>query len=161
MNVSSSNKLDFYPTPELKNFLQALYDFKVEIKKFGETQPEKISFKKLIKNIEELESTITLRSKDFFVLEKILLKTSNKQLTDKQKIILKLISKKEGEEVYTTLIDSLSEYLDIPKSTIRWNLKGLRDSGLICAGDRENKGIPVTLTDLGRIMTDVVISNDD
>ncbi|MBN1682562.1 helix-turn-helix transcriptional regulator [Candidatus Bathyarchaeota archaeon] len=161
MNVSSNRSKGFYSTPEFINFLQELHDFKVEIKKFGKNQPEKISYNRLIENIEELESTILLRYKDFSVLEKILITTSNKQLTKKQKIILKLISQKEGEEVYTTLIDSLSEYLDIPKSTIRWNLKGLRESGLIYAGDRDNKGVPVSLTDLGRIMTDVVITNKD
>ena len=45
-----------------------------------------------------------------------------------------------------------------PKSTVRWNLRGLRDAGLIRAGDRENKGIPVGLTELGRLMADYISS---
>ena len=161
MNVSSNRKIAFYSTPEFKNLLQALHDLKLEVKKFSETKPDKISCDKLIKNFNELEISIKLHYKELYTMEKILATTSNKQLTNKQKIILKLISKKQGEKVYTTLIDNLAEDLDIPKSTVRWNLKGLRESGLINAGDRENKGIPVSLTNLGRIMTEVVVADDN
>lgn len=161
VNVSSNRKVVFYPTPEFKNLLQALHGLKVEVRKFGETNTDKISYDKLIKNFNELETSVKLHYKELSVIEKILETTSKKQLTNKQKIMLKLISKKQGEKLYTTLIDNLAEDLDIPKSTVRWNLKGLRESGLINAGDRENKGIPVSLTDLGRIMTEVVVAGDN
>jgi len=161
VNVSSNRKISFYPTPEFKNLLQAIHDLKLEVKRFGESNPDKISYKRLIKNFEDVETSVKLHYKELSRIDKILATASKTQLTEKQKIMLKLISENQGEKIYTTLIDNLSEYLDIPKSTIRWNLKGLRESGLINAGDKENKGIPVSLTDLGKIMTEVVVANDD
>ncbi len=73
-------------------------------------------------------------------------------------MMLRIVAEVQGETLYTTLIDKVSEELEIPKSTVRWNLKGLRDSGLIAAGDRDNKGVPVRLTETGRVMTGVVSS---
>jgi predicted ArsR family transcriptional regulator len=54
--------------------------------------------------------------------------------------------------VYTVLIQQLSDELAIPESTVRWNLKGLREAELIRAGTKDNKGVPVSLTAMGRIM---------
>jgi DNA-binding MarR family transcriptional regulator len=53
---------------------------------------------------------------------------------------------------YYKLIDKLSSEQGTPKSTVRWNIKKLRDAGLITAGDRENKGVPVNLTEKGRVL---------
>jgi antitoxin (DNA-binding transcriptional repressor) of toxin-antitoxin stability system len=44
---------------------------------------------------------------------------------------------------------------------VRWNLQGLREANLIRAGDRENKGVPVELTDAGRIMASIVAARGD
>jgi Fe2+ or Zn2+ uptake regulation protein len=81
---------------------------------------------------------------------------SARRLTDKQRMMLRIVAEVQGDTLYTTLIDRVSEELDIPKSTVRWNLKGLRDAGLIAAGDRDNKGVPVRLTDAGRVMAGIV-----
>ncbi|MEM3719502.1 MAG: hypothetical protein QXD45_05725 [Candidatus Bathyarchaeia archaeon] len=54
--------------------------------------------------------------------------------------------------IYYKLIDKLSKEQGTPKSTVRWNIKKLKDAGLITAGDRENRGVPVNLTEKGRIM---------
>ena len=55
-------------------------------------------------------------------------------------------------------LERLSGELGIPKSTVRWNLRGLREAGLIRAGDRENKGIPVVLTEMGQLMAEYMAS---
>ena len=64
----------------------------------------------------------------------------------------------DEDTVYTVLIDRLSRDMCIPKSTVRWNLRGLRDAGLIRAGDKENKGVAVELTDMGRTMAAYLLS---
>jgi len=56
------------------------------------------------------------------------------------------------------LIERLSRELGVPRSTVRWNLRGLRETGLIRAGDKENKGIPVELTYMGRVMSEYISS---
>jgi len=81
---------------------------------------------------------------------------STRRLTEKQRMMLRIVAEFQGEIIYTTLIERVSAELDIPKSTVRWNLKGLRDAGLIAAGDRDNKGVPVRLTETGRVMAGVV-----
>jgi hypothetical protein len=37
---------------------------------------------------------------------------------------------------------------------VRWNLRGLREAGVIRAGDKDNKGIPVGLSEMGRVLAD-------
>ena len=83
-------------------------------------------------------------------MEQALMAAASSRLTGKQQALLGWIASR-GDEfcVYTTLIDLYSEELGIPRSTVRWNLRGLREAGLIVAGDRENKGIPVALTEMG------------
>ncbi len=94
-------------------------------------------------------------------LEQALITAASTKLTEKQRVILRWLMKNdETEAVYTVLIQQLSEELGIPESTVRWNLKGLREAELIKAGDKDNKGIPVSLTDMGRIMAGYTIMSD-
>ena len=79
------------------------------------------------------------------------------KLNEKQRIILQWITMHNIEPiVYTNLIKQLSEELGIPESTVRWNLRGLREAELINAGTKQNKGVPVSLTTMGRIMSSYV-----
>ncbi len=160
MNVSSSSKAGFYPTPEFKNLLQSLNDLKKEVSRFGKTHPDKIGYNRLIKNVDSLEESMKEHYRELYAIEGALETASSRRLTEKQRMMLQIISEVQGETLYTTLIEKVSKELEIPKSTVRWNLKGLRDSGLITAGDRDNKGIPVRLTETGRIMAGVVSPAD-
>ena len=82
------------------------------------------------------------------------------KLTVKQRTILQwLTTRYEEDEVYTNLIKQLSEELEIPESTVRWNLRGLREAELINAGTKDNKGVPVTLTMMGKIMASYAYSD--
>lgn len=73
-------------------------------------------------------------------------------LTSKQKIILTEIANMNGASLtLTAMIGILSKKLDVAPSTIRWNLVALRNAGLINAGNKDNKGIPVKFTEIGRL----------
>ena len=75
---------------------------------------------------------------------------TKKRISVKQ---LKYLSKIEENSglLYYQLVDKLSVEQQIPKSTVRWNLNKLRDAGMIIAGDKNSKGVPVKLTEKGRI----------
>ena len=158
MNVSSSVKAGFYPTPESKNLVQSLNELKRELSRFGKTNPDKIGYNRLVKNVDILEESLKEHYRELYAMEGALEAASARKLTEKQRMMLQIVAKVQGETLYTTLIDRVSEQLDIPKSTVRWNLKGLRDAGLIAAGDRDNKGVPVRLTETGTVMVGLVSS---
>ena len=124
----------------------------MEIKRFERNNKNLISFNRLRKNVDDLEESIHLHYLEWDAMNQTLHTASERKLTEKQRAILHYISEKGGNQLYTKLIDTLSFEMMLPQSTVRWNLKGLRESGLIQAGDRDNKGIPVCLTEKGRIM---------
>ena len=116
-------------------------------------------YRRVMENLEALQESLTIHSKEFYTLERAFATAASTRFTEKQRLLLRWLTEKYDDEiVYTVLIDRLSDDLGIPKSTVRWNLRGLREAGLIRAGDRENKGIPVGLTELGRLMADYISS---
>lgn len=122
-------------------------------------ESETTPYRRVMENLEALQESLTIHYKEFHAMEKVLLSATSNIFTEKQRLLLRWLAEEyEEKAVYTALIDRLSEDLRIPKSTVRWNLRGLRESGLIRAGDRENKGVPVSLTDMGRIMADLVLA---
>ena len=126
---------------------------KREVTDFGKTTENTIAYKRLIKRVDALEQSILHHSRQLNQLEKALMTTAITNLTDKQRTILHwLTTRYEDDEVYTNLIKQLSQELEIPESTVRWNLRGLREADLINAGTKDNKGVPVSLTMVGRIM---------
>jgi DNA-binding transcriptional ArsR family regulator len=156
VNVSSSAKAGFYPTPESKNLVQSLNELKRELSRFGKTNSNRIGYNRLVKNVDSLEESLKEHYRELYAIEGALEAVSARRLTEKQRMMLRIVSEVQDNTLYTTLIEKVSEELDIPKSTVRWNMKGLRDAGLIAAGDRENKGVPVRLTDAGRVMAEIV-----
>jgi Fe2+ or Zn2+ uptake regulation protein len=108
-----------------------------------------------MESLEVIRESLILHSKEIYVMEQALMAAASSRLTGKQQALLRWIAGMDGEFcVYTTLIDLYSEELGIPRSTVRWNLRGLREAGLIVAGDRENKGVPVALTEMGQTLAD-------
>ncbi|MEM3673085.1 MAG: hypothetical protein QW468_02505 [Candidatus Bathyarchaeia archaeon] len=75
---------------------------------------------------------------------------AKKRISMKQLNLLSKIEENEGL-LYYQLVDKVSQEQKLPKSTVRWNLTKLREAGLIVAGDKQNKGLPVELTEKGRI----------
>ncbi|MFA5869360.1 MAG: hypothetical protein WC941_06635 [Candidatus Bathyarchaeia archaeon] len=160
MNISSSVRAGFYPTPESKNLVQSLHDLKRELSRFGKTHPDTIGYNRLVKNVDSLEESLKEHYRELYAMEGALEAASARRLTGKQRMMLRIVATVQGETLYTTLIDRVSEELDIPRSTVRWSLKGLRDAGLIAAGDRDNKGVPVRLTETGRVMAGLLSPGD-
>jgi DNA-binding transcriptional ArsR family regulator len=66
---------------------------------------------------------------------------------------LKYLSKIDQNQgiLYYQLINKLSMEQKLPRSTVRWNLNKLRDAGMIVAGNKNVKGVPVRLTEKGKI----------
>ena len=153
MYIFSRPKNQNYPTPEFKNILENIKDIKREVNEFGQSTNDAIAVNKLIKRVDALEQSIHRHSRQLTQLEQALMTAASTKLTEKQRTILQWLTTRYSEdEVYTNLIKQLSDELEIPESTVRWNLRGLREAELINAGTKENKGIPVSLTMMGRIM---------
>lgn len=58
--------------------------------------------------------------------------------------------------IVTNLISRISEKYSLPESTVRWNINYLKKSGLIDCGDYESKGVPVKLTEAGKILIKII-----
>ena len=153
MYIFSKPKRRNYPTPEFRNILETIKDIKREVTEFGQTTQDSIAYNRLIKRVDSLEQSIQRHSWQLNQLEQALMTAASTKLTEKQRTILNwLTTRYEEDEVYTNLIKQLSEELEIPESTVRWNLRGLREADLINAGTKDNKGVPVSLTMMGKIM---------
>jgi predicted transcriptional regulator len=160
VNTSSPNRAEFYPSLELKNILTLADTIKTEISINLKGQENTSSYRKIIDNLEELRESLQLHYKEYYNIERFLIEATTYILTKKQRIILRWFEKNYDEEtVYTSLIERISQELGVPKSTIRWNLRGLRENGLIKAGDKNNKGIPVELTFIGRVLSECIIDS--
>ncbi len=140
------------PTPEFSEILSNIEYIKAEVAEFGQ-ETDRITINKLVKRVDALEQSIYAHSRQLNQLEQALMTAASTRLTGKQRTILNWLTMNHIEDtVYTNLIKQLSGELSIPESTVRWNLRGLREADLINAGTKENKGIPVSLTTMGRIM---------
>jgi len=141
-----------YPTPEFSDILSNIRSIKREVAGFGQ-ETNQIAINRLIKRVDALEQSIHAHGRQLNQLEQALMTAASTRLTGKQRIILNWLTANRVEgTVYTNLIKQLSGELSIPESTVRWNLRGLREAELINAGTKENKGVPVSLTTMGRIM---------
>jgi len=155
VNVSSSDKNEFYPTPELKNVLSATNDLYSVITRGWDRKRDTTLYSRVMESLEAIRESLILHSKEIYVMEQALMAAASSRLTGKQHALLRWVANRECEpSVYTALIDRYSEERGIPRSTVRWNLRGLREAGLIVAGDRENKGIPVSLTSSGQLLAE-------
>ena len=81
----------------------------------------------------------------------LFINTTLKTLTKKQKIILlEVYALCKGEKfTLTKLSKVISRRLKIPESTAKWNLRVLRDLGLIEAGNSQINRLPIHLTRAG------------
>jgi DNA-binding transcriptional ArsR family regulator len=155
VNVSSPDRDEFYPPPELKNVIAATENLSTELTLNWMGKKTTSSYRRIMENLETMRESLLQHYKEYYTMERALMEASSDRLTEKQRVILRWLGEKyDKETVYTALIERLSFELGVPKSTVRWNLRGLREAGLIMAGDRENKGIPVGLSEMGRVLAD-------
>jgi DNA-binding MarR family transcriptional regulator len=162
VNISSIKKESNYPTPEFRKIIESLERIKKDVKQLKNITNDPTSYKKLIKNISSLEEAIHQHYRELNSIEQLFFLATTAKLTKKQRMILRwLVEHYNQKTVYTVLIQEISKELEIPRSTVRWNLRGLREAELIQAGDKDNKGIPVSLTPIGKIMADYAITIND
>lgn len=139
----------------MKNVIAATENLRTELTIGWVGKKTTSSYRRIMENLETMRESLLQHYKEYYTMERALIEASSDRLTEKQREILRWLGEKYEEEmVYTVLIERLSLELGVPKSTVRWNLRGLREAGLIMAGDRENKGIPVGLTGMGRVLVD-------
>ena len=159
MNVSSIRKDVFYPPPELKNALSATENLRSVFIMNLETKKDMTLYTNVIENLNDLYENLINHYKESYAKEQALIAAASTSYTEKQRTLIKWLSRWYDEDtIYTVLIERLSKKMDIPKSTIRWNLRGLREAGLILAGDQNNKGVNVELTSMGRLMAEYLHS---
>ncbi len=159
MNVSSIRKDVFYPPPELKNALSATENLRSVFIMNLEAKKDTTLYTNVMENLNDLYENLINHYKESYAKEQALIAAASTSYTEKQRTLIKWLSRRYDEDtIYTVLIERLSKKMDIPKSTVRWNLRGLREAGLILAGDRNNKGVNVELTDMGRLMAEYLHS---
>ncbi|MBC8463150.1 hypothetical protein H8D76_02210, partial [Candidatus Bathyarchaeota archaeon] len=140
MYIFSRPNSQNYPTPEFSEILSNIQSIKREVADFGQ-ETNRITINKLIKRVDALEQSVYAHSRQLNQLEQALMTAASTRLTGKQRTILNWLTMNHIEDiVYTNLIKQLSGELSIPESTVRWNLRGLREADLINAGTKENKG---------------------
>jgi DNA-binding transcriptional ArsR family regulator len=155
VNVSSPDRDEFYPPPELKNVITATENLRTELTLNWMGMKSTSSYRRIMENLETMRESLLQHYKEYYTMEQALMEASSDRLTEKQRAILRWLGEKyEDKMVYTVLIERLSFELGVPKSTVRWNLRRLREAGVIRAGDKDNKGIPVGLSEMGRILAD-------
>jgi len=159
VNISSIHKDDFYPPPELKNALSATENLRSVFIMNLEAKKDETLYMNVMENLNDLYENLINHYKESYAKEQALIAAASTSYTEKQRTLIKWLSRWYDEEtIYTVLIERLSKKMDIPKSTVRWNLRGLREAGLILAGDRNNKGVNVELTSMGRLMAEYLHS---
>jgi len=151
VNISSRPK-QVKPTPDPREIIRNIKTLKREVTRIGDANPS-AEYSQITRRLDALEQSVRRHMRQLSNLEQAFMTAACTNLTEKQRTILRwLITHYDEQTVYTALIQQLSQELDIPESTVRWNLKGLREAELINAGTKHNKGVPVSLTAMGRIM---------
>jgi len=88
------------------------------------------------------------------ILMKSFVRLAQVRLSSKQKLLLKkartLLSSRQM--TLTSLAEYLSSELNLAHSTVKWNLRTLRDMDLLTAGDANEKGINAKLTLAGALL---------
>ena len=88
------------------------------------------------------------------------LKFAEKKLTENQKNVLIFVRKQKGRPMtFNSLAESIHSRLKMPISTAKYTIKSLRDLLLIKTGTKNNPRVPVSLTQVGKIVADFLMKN--
>ena len=78
----------------------------------------------------------------------------NRRLNEKEKLILDEISKNNGNHCITSFVSIICEKYGFSKTCVWYNLRKMKDSGLIVFGNSNEKGMKARMTMLGLIVED-------
>lgn len=78
------------------------------------------------------------------------------RLSDSQKLVLRKSREllRHHEMTLTALADIVSQRSAVPYSTVKWNLRSLKDMGLLTGGNLSNKGQVARLTYEAQMLVD-------
>lgn len=95
-------------------------------------------------------------STNFHSLLASFLQLAEARLSDTQKLVLRTSRDllRFNEFSLTGLADVVSRRSGVPYSTVKWNLRSLKDMGLLTGGDLNNKGQFASLTDEARMLVE-------
>jgi DNA-binding transcriptional ArsR family regulator len=81
---------------------------------------------------------------------------ANARMSDTQKTVLKLSRQllKFNSLTVTALADLVSRRSNVPYSTVKWNLRSLKEMGLLTGGDMNCKGERASLTREAQMLAD-------
>ncbi|MFW9927720.1 MAG: hypothetical protein ACFFDM_13305 [Candidatus Thorarchaeota archaeon] len=77
-------------------------------------------------------------------------------MSDAQKLVLRMSREllRYNDMTLTALADMVSRRSAVPYSTVKWNLRSLKDMGLLTGGDLNNKGQFAGLTVEAQMLVD-------
>lgn len=78
------------------------------------------------------------------------------RLSDTQKQVLRMSHEllKHRDLTLTALADQVSRHSNVAYSTVKWNLRSLKNMGLLTGGDLSNKGQLACLTQEAQMLAD-------
>ncbi len=84
------------------------------------------------------------------------LQLADARLSDAQKLVLRMSREllRHNDMTLTALADMVSRRSAVPYSTVKWNLRSLKDMGLLTGGDLNNKGQFASLTVEAQMLVD-------
>lgn len=84
------------------------------------------------------------------------LQLADARLSDAQKLVLRMSREllRYNDMTLTALADMVSRRSAVPYSTVKWNLRSLKDMGLLTGGDLNNKGQFAGLTVEAQMLVD-------
>jgi predicted transcriptional regulator len=83
----------------------------------------------------------------------------NHRLSQKEKLILEEISKNNGNHCITSFVSLVCEKYGFSKTCVWYNLRKMKDSGLIVFGNSSERGMKARITMLGLIAEDKTINS--
>ena len=83
------------------------------------------------------------------------------RLSDTQKQVLRMSHEllKHHEMTLTALADQVSRRSTVPYSTVKWNVRSLKNMGLLTGGNLSNKGQLACLSSEAQMLADYLESN--
>jgi DNA-binding transcriptional ArsR family regulator len=106
-------------------------------------------------------SDCKVSSTNYSSLVSTLLQLANARLSHTQKTVLMMANRllKHSELTVTALADQVSRRSAVPYSTVKWNLRSLKEMGLLKGGNMSCKGENAILTVEAQMLADFFEKN--
>ncbi|TFG31860.1 hypothetical protein EU527_11435 [Candidatus Thorarchaeota archaeon] len=101
----------------------------------------------------KVSTTFSSLVESYFRLATSRLSTTQKTVLIESHKVLKF-----NDLTVTALADLVSRNSSVPYSTVKWNLRSLKDMGLLTGGDTSSKGTPAQLTPEAQMLADHLVN---